>query len=118
MSKIVKVSESDYRLIVKPTGTITLDTGVEVGTVRITGNLIVEGTQTTVNTTNLDIEDNIVLKSSLYSISEKSENILIQNKEAISMAKLDSPDVIDDVGINNNLLEDKRTNEEDVKLVK
>jgi hypothetical protein len=60
MSKIVKVSESDYRLIVKPTGTITLDTGVEVGTVRITGNLIVEGTQTTVNTTNLDIEDNIV----------------------------------------------------------
>ena len=60
MSKIVKVSESDYRLIVKPTGTITLDTGVEVGTVRVTGNLIVDGTQTTVNTTNLDIEDNII----------------------------------------------------------
>ena len=60
MSKIVKVSESDYRLIVKSTGTITLDTGVEVGTVRITGNLQVDGTQTTVNTTNLDIEDNII----------------------------------------------------------
>lgn len=60
MSKIVKVSESDYRLIVKSTGTITLDTGVEVGTVRITGNLVVDGTQTTISTTNLDIEDNII----------------------------------------------------------
>ncbi len=60
MSKILKVSQSDYRVKVKDTGTITLDTGVDVGTVVITGNLLVKGEQTTVNTTNLDIEDNII----------------------------------------------------------
>ena len=60
MSKILKVSQSDYRVKVKDTGTITLDTGVDVGTVIITGDLLVKGNQTTVNTTNLDIEDNII----------------------------------------------------------
>jgi hypothetical protein len=60
MSKILKVSQSDYRVKVKDTGTITLDTGVDVGTVVITGNLLVKGEQTTVNTTNLDIEDNTI----------------------------------------------------------
>jgi len=34
------------------------------------------------------------------------------------MAKLDSPDVIEDVGIKNKLLEDKKSKEDDVKLVK
>lgn len=34
------------------------------------------------------------------------------------MAKIDSPDVIEDVGIKNNLLEDERKKEDDVKLVK
>jgi hypothetical protein len=58
------------------------------------------------------------LKSSLYSLSEKSENVLIKNKEAISMAKIDSPDIIDDVGIKSKLLEDKKSKEDDVKLVK
>jgi hypothetical protein len=61
MSKIVRVSESDYRLKVKDTGTITLDTGVDVGTVIITGDLLVKGGTTTVDTTNLTIEDNIIL---------------------------------------------------------
>jgi hypothetical protein len=61
MSKIVRVSESDYRLKVKDTGTITLDTGVDVGTVIITGDLLVRGGTTTVDTTNLTIEDNIIL---------------------------------------------------------
>ena len=60
MSKILKVSQSDYRIKVKDTGTITLDTGLDVGTVVITGDLLVKGNQTTVNTTNLDIEDNII----------------------------------------------------------
>jgi len=61
MSKIVRVSESDYRLKVKDTGTITLDTGPDVGTVIITGDLLVKGGTTTVDTTNLTIEDNIIL---------------------------------------------------------
>ena len=60
MSRIVKVSQSDYRLVVKSSGTITLDTGIEVGEVIITGNLTVRGETTTVNTTNLNIEDNII----------------------------------------------------------
>jgi hypothetical protein len=52
----------------------------------------------------LDIEDNMVLKSSIYSLSEKDEYRLVQNKEAVSMNKIDSPDVIDQVGLDENLL--------------
>jgi hypothetical protein len=61
MSKIVKVSESDYRLKVQTSGTITLDTGSNTGVVYITGNLEVQGTTTTIDTANLTIEDNIIL---------------------------------------------------------
>lgn len=61
MSKILRVSESDYRIKVKDTGTITLDTGVDQGTVIITGDLLVKGNTTTIDTANLSIEDNIVL---------------------------------------------------------
>jgi hypothetical protein len=61
MSKILRVSESDYRIKVKDTGTITLDTGVDQGTVIITGDLLVKGNTTTIDTANLSIEDNVVL---------------------------------------------------------
>jgi len=67
MSRILRVSESNYKVQVQPGGTITLDVGpsnvpdVDQGTVIITGNLRVDGNTTTVNTTNLDIEDNIIL---------------------------------------------------------
>lgn len=61
MSKILRVSESDYRIKVKDTGTITLDTGVEQGTVVITGDLLVKGNTSTIDTTNLNIEDNVIL---------------------------------------------------------
>ena len=61
MSKIVKVSQSDYRLKVQTGGNITLDTGSNVGTVYVTGNLEVQGTTTTIDTANLTIEDNIIL---------------------------------------------------------
>ena len=61
MSKIVKVSQSDYRLKVKDSGTITLDTGVDTGIVVITGDLLVKGNTTTIDTANLQIEDNIIL---------------------------------------------------------
>ncbi len=46
----------------------------------------------------------MVLKSSIYSLSEKDEYRLVQNKEAVSMNKIDSPDVIDQVGLDENLL--------------
>ena len=60
MSRILKVSENDYRLKVQDYGTITLDTGNEVGTVVITGNLDVKGTTTTVESTNTTVKDNII----------------------------------------------------------
>lgn len=68
MSRILKVSQSDYRVKVQTGGTITLDSGVHTpvipntwtGGVVITGDLLVMGDTTTVSTTNLDVEDNII----------------------------------------------------------
>ena len=59
MSKIVRVSQGDYRLIVQSGGFITLDTGSSVGTVVITGNLDVKGITTTIESVNTTIADNI-----------------------------------------------------------
>jgi hypothetical protein len=61
MSKFLTVPNGDYTVKVQDNGTIRLDTGAGIGEVRITGDLIVEGETTTVNTTNLDIEDNIIV---------------------------------------------------------
>lgn len=61
MSRILKVSQSDYRVRVQNGGTITLDTGVDIGTVVVTGNLVVQGETTTVSTSNVTIEDNIIV---------------------------------------------------------
>lgn len=66
MSRILKVSNGDYRIQVQaasPSATspaIILDTGVGVGTVTITGNLDVKGTTTTVESTNTTVKDNII----------------------------------------------------------
>lgn len=60
MAKIVRISDPNYKLSVASGGEITLDTGSQTGVVRITGDLIVEGETTTVNTTNLAIEDRII----------------------------------------------------------
>lgn len=60
MSKIVRVSQGDYRLIVQSGGYITLDTGSSVGTVVITGNLDVKGITTTIESVNTTIADNII----------------------------------------------------------
>jgi len=64
MSKYVNVPNGDYKLKVQDGGEITLDTGLNQGTVIITGNLLVAGTQTTLNTTDTDIEDNIITLNS------------------------------------------------------
>ena len=74
MSKIVKVQDGDYKLVVGsvnvqtgvPTpGTITLDTNPNgtpgQGLVNIKGDLLVEGTTTTVNSETVTIEDNIIV---------------------------------------------------------
>ena len=60
MSKTVYLETGNYKIRVSDSNEIILDTGV-TGITRITGDLIVEGETTTVNTTNLDIEDNEIL---------------------------------------------------------
>lgn len=66
MSKYTRI-DGDYRLTVEPGGSITLDTGVSDGSVIITGDLIVQGEQTTVNTSQLSIEDKIITLNRLES---------------------------------------------------
>lgn len=61
MAKILNVIDGNYKIKVQPGGDIILDTGAEVGSVTITGNLVVEGTNTTVESENLVIKDNIIV---------------------------------------------------------
>jgi hypothetical protein len=53
----------------------------------------------------LDIEDNMILKSSEYQLTEQSQERMIKDREAISSLTLDSPNIIDHVGLDKNLLE-------------
>ncbi len=62
MSQVLQTS-CDYKIKTQAGGTITLDTTPVAGnngTVRITGNLLVEGEQLTINTSDLFVEDNII----------------------------------------------------------
>ena len=53
MSKFLVVNDGDYTIKVQSGGKITLDTGGSTGSVEITGDLIVQGDQTTINTQEL-----------------------------------------------------------------
>jgi|TARA_R110000744_G_scaffold162594_1_gene279235 hypothetical protein len=64
MSKYLNVPNGDYKVSVKTGGTIYLNTGFDTGTVEVSGNLLVRGEQTTINTAQLDIEDNIITLNS------------------------------------------------------
>ena len=61
MSKILKVSEGDYRIKVPSGNSITLDTGTLAGSVIITGNLDIKGQTTTIESTTATIKDNIIV---------------------------------------------------------
>lgn len=61
MSKIVRVDKGDYKVSVGQAGTITLDTGYQIGEVVVTGNLRVLGTSTVVESTSLVVKDNIII---------------------------------------------------------
>ena len=60
MASVVSIPNDDYIIKVTPGGTITLDTGPVQGNVVFTGNLTVGGSQTVVNSTNLDVQDNMI----------------------------------------------------------
>lgn len=70
MSKIVRTTDSDYRIQVAEGGQITLHTGFGLGGVVITGDLTVQGTRTVIDSTVTTIEDNIII------LSEGNEGVL------------------------------------------
>ena len=61
MSQVLKTN-CDYKIKTQPGGTITLDVGADNsgGQVVITADLVVQGETTTVNTTDLNVEDNVI----------------------------------------------------------
>ena len=59
--KVVNVSNGDYKLVVQSGGEITLNTGSQAGLVRITGDLLVEGNTTTVQSETMTVKDNIII---------------------------------------------------------
>jgi hypothetical protein len=61
MSRVLRIDNGDYKVIVRSGGSITLDTGVETGEVIVTGDLRVLGNTTTVQSENLSIKDNLVI---------------------------------------------------------
>jgi len=60
MSRIVKVSNGDYRLQVQTGGNIILDTQATNGKVLVIGDLDVQGALTYVESTNTQVTDNII----------------------------------------------------------
>ena len=73
MSRVVRVSDSNYKIATKANGSITLDTsgglfddstGKPQGTVFINGDLEVRGATSTVESTNVTIADNVIVLSS------------------------------------------------------
>ena len=64
MSKYLNVPNGDYKISVQTGGTIYLNTGFETGTVELSGNLLVRGTTTTVESITTTIKDNIITLNS------------------------------------------------------
>jgi hypothetical protein len=60
MSRIVKISNGDYKVQVQTGGNIILDTQSTSGTVTVLGNLDVRGNVSYVESTNTEIKDNII----------------------------------------------------------
>lgn len=60
MSKVVRVTDGDYKIVTQLNGTITLDTGNQLGRVIITGDLLVEGNTSTIESETLTVKDNII----------------------------------------------------------
>lgn len=61
MSKFLKIPNGDYKVEVQYGGRITLDTGDEVGQVVVTGDLLVQGNTTTIQSEDMVVRDNIIV---------------------------------------------------------
>jgi hypothetical protein len=60
MGQFLQVN-GDYNIKTADGGTITLDTGPDIGVVRVTGNLVVDGDTLTVSAENLNVQDNVII---------------------------------------------------------
>jgi hypothetical protein len=60
MGQVVQVN-GDYTIKASAGGTIRLDTGSNVGFVRVTGSLLVDGDTLTVSAENLNVKDNVIV---------------------------------------------------------
>ena len=60
MGQVVQVN-GDYTIKASEGGTIRLDTGSNVGFVRVTGSLLVDGDTLTVSAENLNVKDNVIV---------------------------------------------------------
>ena len=83
MSKFVNVPYGDYKITVQDGGTIRLDTGLAAGEVIVSGDLTVLGETTTVNTTELTVEDNIITVNSLATAVPQAGIEVAQNGSAV-----------------------------------
>lgn len=63
MAKTIQTT-GNYTIKTADDGVITLDTGLKVGQVRVTGDLVVSGQQTVVNSTEMTVNDNIIVINS------------------------------------------------------
>lgn len=64
MSRIVRVHDTEYKVKVNDAGTITLYTGDQQGTVIVSGDLLVQGNTTTVQSENMTVKDNVIVLNS------------------------------------------------------
>lgn len=96
MARLVNVQDDLYKLSVTSGGTIYLNTGTEVGTVVVSGNLTVLGESTSVETTNMEIEDNIILlnrgEQGSTGVTEEVSGIQIQR--SLDSNSITHPDVL------------------------
>jgi hypothetical protein len=69
MSKVLRVGASNYKVSVNNGGTITLDVGNSPGQVVVTGNLVVQGETTSINTSQITIEDQILILNKGFDVN-------------------------------------------------
>lgn len=63
MAQVVQTN-GNYTIKTANSGIIKLDTGVGTGEVRVTGNLVVDGTTVTIEAENINVQDNILVLNS------------------------------------------------------